>query len=238
MLNVFVSGLQRQSGKTLVVAGLAATMQSLSYSTSVYKPIQTGAISLGNFRSSPDLAFMKRIDPNLSTHSTYLFKSSSSPFVSSYEDGSKVDLNTIYSEFQGLKLSDCCIVEGSNSISTPVAKNFTEVDIVKVLRIPMVLVVNAKNTPMSDVISGLKYIYSERVEFLGVIINQYNENSENLEEKYFPQILKEFCDVKILGTLPDYGEISSVAPERLIEDVLTNINIEEVFGLKIAKLNY
>ena len=43
MLNVFISGLERQSGKTIVTAGLAATMQSLSYSTSVYKPIQTGA---------------------------------------------------------------------------------------------------------------------------------------------------------------------------------------------------
>ena len=101
----------------------------------------------------------------------------------------------------------------------------------------MVLVVNAKTTPIAEVISGLRYIYSERVDFLGVIINQYDENSENLEEKYFPQILKEFCDVKILGTLPDYGEVSSIAPEKLIEDVLTNINIEEVFGLKIAKLN-
>ena len=237
MLNVFVSGLQRQSGKTIVTAGLAATMQSLSYSTSVYKPIQTGAISLGNFRSSPDLALMKRIDPNVSTHSTYLLKNTSSPFVSSYEDGLKVDLNTIYSEFQGLKLSDCCIVEGSNSISTPIAKDFTEVDIVKALKIPMVLVVNAKTTPMSDVIAGLKYIYSERVDFLGVIITQYNEASENLEEKYFPQILKEFCDVKILGTLPDYGDIAKLTPDALIEDILTNINIEEVFGLKIAKLN-
>jgi dethiobiotin synthetase len=237
MLNVFVSGLQRQSGKTLVTAGLAATMQSLSYSTSVYKPIQTGAVSLGNFRTSPDLAFIKRIDSNIATHSTYLLKSKASPFVSSYEDGLKVDLNTIYSEFQGLKLSDCSIVEGSNSISTPVAKNFTEADIVKALRIPMVLVVNAKSTPMADVISGLRYIYSERVDFLGVIINQYDENSQNLEEKYYPQILKEFCDVKVLGTLPDYGEVNSVAPEILIADVLTNINIEEVFGLKIAKLN-
>ena len=90
---------------------------------------------------------------------------------------------------------------------------------------------------MIKVISGLRYIQSERVEFLGVIINCFDENSENLEEKYFAEILKEFTDVKNLGYLPDYGDISTLAPETLIADVLNNIDIEKVFGLKIAKLN-
>ena len=65
MLNVFISGLERQSGKTIVTAGLAATMQSLSYPTSVYKPIQTGATELNGFKSSPDLALIKRVDSNI-----------------------------------------------------------------------------------------------------------------------------------------------------------------------------
>ncbi len=40
MLSVFISGFESQTGKTIVTAGLAATMQSLSYSTNVYKPIE------------------------------------------------------------------------------------------------------------------------------------------------------------------------------------------------------
>lgn len=237
MLNVFVSGLQRQSGKTVVASGLAATMQSLSYSTSVYKPIQTNATVLADFKISSDFAFVKRIDSNISTHSTYLLKSQASPFVSSYEEGVNIDLNTIYSEYQGISMLDCTVVEGANSIAVPVSKDITEMDVVKVLRIPMVLVVNPKVSSISDVVMGLRYIYSEKIDFRGVIINQHDENSQNLEEKYFPQILKEFCDVKILGILPDYGDIVSLAPEVLIADVLTKINVEEVFGLKIAKLN-
>ena len=67
MLNIFISGLEPQTGKTLVASGIAATMQSLSYSTSVYKPIQTGAKILNGFKSSPDLLAIKRVDPDINT---------------------------------------------------------------------------------------------------------------------------------------------------------------------------
>lgn len=237
MLNVFISGLERQSGKTIVTAGLAATMQSLSYSTSVYKPIQTGATELNDFKSSPDLALIKRVDSNITTGSTYLIKSTSSPFVGAYEDGLKVDINTIFTEAQGYaKLHDCNIVEGSNSLATPVAEHLTEVDIIKTLNLPLILIVNPKKTSIDNVIMGLTLVQASRVKFLGIILTQYDENSEDLEEKYFPQILKEYANINILGILPDYGNIANLTPDTLIADILNKVKIEEIFGLEIAKL--
>ena len=44
MLNLYITSSNRKEGKTFLTAGLAATMQSLGYSTAVYKPIQTGGI--------------------------------------------------------------------------------------------------------------------------------------------------------------------------------------------------
>ena len=238
MLNVFISGLERQTGKTLVTAGLAATMQSLSYSTNVYKPIQTGAEILNGFKRSPDLMLIKSIDPNISTQSTYMMSGVSSPFVSSYEDNVKIDINTIFNEFRTyINITDCNIIEGSNSISTPIAQYLTEIDIVKSLKIPLVLVINPAKTTIDSVVSGLRYIDSSRIKFSGIIINQYNENSENLEQKYFPQIIKEFSNTEILGVLPDYGDIKTLTPETLIADILNRVDIEKIFGLRIAKLN-
>jgi|InofroStandDraft_1065614.scaffolds.fasta_scaffold00015_88 dethiobiotin synthetase len=232
MLSVFISGFESQTGKTIVTAGLAATMQSLSYSTNVYKPICM------NSESVSWLEFIKKVDSNISTEVSYVLKSNLSPFVGAYEEGLNIDVNTIFSTYQACaQIKDCNLIEGTNCISTPVARNMTEIEIVKMLKLPLVMVVNPKKTSIDKVISGLRYIQSERVEFLGVIINCFDENSENLEEKYFAEILKEFTDVKILGYLPDYGDISTLAPETLIADVLNNIDIEKVFGLKIAKLN-
>lgn len=60
--------------------------------------------------------------------------------------------------------------------------------------------------------------------------------SEDLEEKYFPQILKEYANINILGILPDYGNIANLTPDTLIADILNKVKIEEIFGLEIAKL--
>ena len=238
MLKVFISGLEKQSGKTIIAAGLAATMQSLSYSTTVYKPIQTNASMLHGFKTSPDLTVIKKFDPNISTDSTYVLQGSAPPFVSSYEDKIKIEMNTIYNDYLNAdKMSDCLIVEGANSISVPILEHCTEIDIVKTLNLPLILVINTKKTPIERVLTGISYIQSNHCRLLGVILNQYDEDSQNLEEKYYPQILKEFVPVNILGTIPDYDKISTFSPELLIADILNRVDIEQIFGVKIAKLN-
>lgn len=238
MLNVFISGLERQTGKTFVTAGIAATMQSLAFTTCVYKPIQTGALILNGVKSSPDISLFKRMDPNLTVDATYILSGKESPFVSSYEDKLKIDIPTIYNDYGKLaQTMDCSIVEGVNSIATPIAQNMTELDLIKTLGLPLVLVINPKKTQIDAVISGLKYIKSEGIKMSGVILNQHDKESDNLEVKYFPQIINEFSDIKVLGSLPDYGDVSRITPETLIANILNNINIEEMFGLKIAKLS-
>ena len=105
MLSVFISGFESQTGKTLVTAGLAATMQSLSYSTNVYKPVCTNSQNING------LELIKNVDSNISTEVSYILKSSLSPFVGAYEDGVKIDLNTIFSTYQECyHVNDCTLV--------------------------------------------------------------------------------------------------------------------------------
>ena len=72
MLNIFITSSEKKSGKTFITAGLAATMKSLGYSTCVYKPIQTNGIEINGFMQSPDLTFVKTIDPYINTHFSYI----------------------------------------------------------------------------------------------------------------------------------------------------------------------
>lgn len=237
MLKVFISSLEKQSGKTLAAAGVAATMQSLSYSVGVYKPVQTGALELNGFKTSPDLAFIKKLDPNITTSSSYLLTGTDSPIVSAYNEGISISLTSISDEYTNtFKDTDCNIIEGSNSITTPISPDITEMDLVKKFDFPLILVVNPKINNIDDIIRGIKYIQSESIKFLGVIINQYDENSDNTSEKYFPQMIQEICKVNILGILPDYGDINKLSAQDLISDILNRLDIESIFSLEIAKL--
>lgn len=57
---------------------------------------------------------------------------------------------------------------------------------------------------------GINYVNSQHLNLLGVIVNNYEENSFYLEEKYFPQFVEEYTNAKILGTLPHYSDMQNL----------------------------
>ena len=233
MLSVYIAGLKKRTGKTLLGAGLAGTMQSLNYAVSYYKPIQTGSNLLND-----DTEFVNRIDPHVKTLSTYKLQSPSHPLIGAYDEGIKqIDTMTVMRDYkQNIMLTECHIVEGNNGISSPFDEKKTEINLIEQFCLPVILVVNPNITRLDEVISGINYIHSKHVTLSGVVINDYAENSEDVEIKYFPQLIKEFTGAKILGTLPHYENFDNLSPQRLISDILNRLNVEDIFSLKIAKL--
>ena len=233
MLSVYIAGLKKGTGKTLLGAGLAGTMQSLNYAVSYYKPIQTGSNLLND-----DTEFVNRIDPHVKTLSTYKLQSPSHPLIGAYDEGIKqIDTMTVMRDYkQNIMLTECHIVEGNNGISSPFDEKKTEINLIEQFCLPVILVVNPNITRLDEVISGINYIHSKHVTLSGVVINDYAENSNDVEIKYFPQLIKEFTGAKILGTLPHYENFDNLSPQRLISDILNRLNVEDIFSLKIAKL--
>ena len=233
MLSVYIAGLKKGTGKTLLGAGLAGTMQSLNYAVSYYKPIQTGSNLLND-----DTEFVNRIDPHVKTLSTYKLQNPSHPLIGAYDEGIKhIDTMTVMRDYkQNIMLTECHIVEGNNGISSPFDEKKTEINLIEQFCLPVILVVNPNITRMDEVISGINYIHSKHVTLSGVVINDYAENSNDVEMKYFPQLIKEFTGAKILGTLPHYENFDNLSPQRLISDILNRLNVEDIFSLKIAKL--
>lgn len=51
-------------------------------------------------------------------------------------------------------------------------------------------------------------------------------------------MVKEYTGINVLGVFPHYENFESLTPDTLIADTLNNVQLEEIMGLKIAKLNY
>ena len=103
MLELFVAGTEQNSSKIFVTAGLAATMQSLGYSTGVYKPVETGAIEKNGFVQSPDLAFVKFADPYIKTYFSYLLKGKTIPLLAAAAENIVIERDEILKDFQNLQ---------------------------------------------------------------------------------------------------------------------------------------
>lgn len=238
MLNIFITGTDTNVGKTFITAGLAATMQSLGYSTSVYKPIQTGSISLNGFMKSPDLEFVKTIDPYIKTFSSYLLEKPVSPVIASEMEYKTIDRNYIKKDFDALiKEYDCTITEGTGGIMTPLAPNLLVSDLIKTLDSPVILVIKPDSGTVNNTLLTINHAQSKGIKIRGVIINNFPDNTKNIDIKTAPRLIEEYSDVKILGIVKSFRSAKSINPSDLITNILNGVDIESVFDVKIAKLD-
>lgn len=237
MLNLYITSAKKGEGKTFLSAGIAATMQSLGYASSVYKPVQTSGIEINGFMQSPDLTFIKSVDPYINTKFTYLFKSNSEPLIASEKENNPIDIETINKDYQKImSLSDCTIVDGDHGLLSPVSSGFQNIDILKKLQLPVLLVVTPGNDSINNALLSIYTAQEKGLDIRGVVINKITDDCPKELLTSITRVIEEYTNVKIMGILPDLGE--KIIPEELITGILNGLDIESIFKVKIEKLDF
>ena len=237
MMNLYITSGNKKDGKTFLTAGLAATMQSLGYITSVYKPIQTSGIEFNGFVQSPDLTFVKSIDPYINTYFSYLFKSKSEPLIAAENENEYIDIDFIHNEYSRIiSTSDCTILDGDSGILSPIAPSTQTVDLIKKLQIPVLFTISPREDSINDTLLSIYTAQEKGIEIRGVVINNITEDCPKEMLTATTRVIEEYSNVSILGLIPHLG--NKIQPEDLITGVLNGIDIESVFKVKIEKLDF
>ena len=237
MLKLYITSSNRKEGKTFITAGLAGTMQSLGYSTCVYKPIQTAGIEHQGFMQSPDLTYIKTIDPYIDTHFSYLFKSNLEPLIASEIENEPIDIELINSEYTRISsVADCTILDGDYGIMSPLAPGVQTADLIKKLQIPLLFVVTPRDDSINDTLLSIYTAQEKGLDIRGVVINNIKEDCPKSLLNAIPRVIEEYTNIKILGLVPHLEE--NFTPEDLITSTLNGIDIESIFNVKIEKLDF
>lgn len=236
MFGIYVNGNRRNVGTTFISTGLAITMQSLDYDTGYFKPIQLAAHTMNGFLQSPDLFFVGSMDPYLKTYGSYIFHTDAEPVIAAEMENEYISKAILMKDFQTVTNShDCVIIDSSVGLASKLNINFSMYEYVKALNLPIVQVVKPDENAFSETIMNLNFINQNELNFRGVIINNFTDNSKNYYEKTLARLIEEYTDAKILGIMPEINNIS-VNPNELINHVLNGIDVEAVFDLRIEKL--
>lgn len=237
MLNLYITSCRKKEGKTFLTAGIAATMQSLGYKTSVYKPIQTAGIELSGFTQSPDLTYIKTVDPYIETAFTYVFKDKNEPLIAAETENVHIDTSLILKDYQKIAAaSECIIVDGDSGILSPVSQNTQNADIIKQMQIPVLFTVSPDENSTNDILLSINAAEEKGLKINGVVINNIDENSSNMNLTSLIRIIEEYSNVKVLGLVPNLGK--KIVPEELITGILNGVDIESIFNVKIEKLEF
>ena len=236
MLNLYITSSEKHQGKTFITAGIAATMQSLGYSTSVYKPIQTSGKELNGFMQSPDLTFIKTIDPYVNSHFSYLYKDNTEPMIASEVDNETIDIDYINNEYKRIaSVSECTIIDGDSGIVSPIAPNTLTADMIRLIGTPLLIVTEPNENSINNTLMTIAVALEKGIEVRGVVINNITEDCSKSFLTSIPRVIEEFTNVKVLGLVPHLH--SKFTPEDLITAILNGIDIESIFNVKIEKLD-
>ena len=235
MLNLYITSSEKKCGKTFLTSGIAATMQSLGYSTSVYKPVQTSGIEINGFMQSPDLTFVKTIDPYINTHFSYLYKSDAEPLIASEVENEYIDIDYINNEYKRiLSISECVIIDGDSGVMSPISPNTYTSDLIKKLTVPVLIVTTPTENAINNTLMTIFALQEKGIEIRGVVINNIPKNCSKLLLTSMSRIIEEYTNVKIMGLVPKLE--NKFPPEELINAMLNGIDIESIFNVKIEKL--
>lgn len=235
MLNLYITSPNSREGKSFITAGLAATMQSLGYRTAVYKPFQTGGIEINGFMQSPDLTYVKTLDPYIETHFSYLYKDKGDPLSVSETEGNEIDLDFVFKDAKKFAMSsDCILLDGEGGILSPIAPKTQNIDLINKLQVPILFVVSPNADSMNNILLSIDAAQQRNAIVNGVVINNIKDGEDNKIVTNLIRIIEEYSDVKVLGMVPNMG--NNVSPEDLITGILNGVDIESVFDVKISKL--
>lgn len=237
MLRIYITSAVHNEGKTFIATGLAVTLQSLGYSTVVYKPVQASGKEVNGFMQSPELTYIKTLDPYIDTRFSYLFKSSGEPLAAASDEGQFIDIDLINNDYKKyIENSDCCIMDGEGSILSPLAPSVQNIDMINKLQVPVLYAAKPDENTISRILPSIYCALEKGVDVRGVVINNIPNDCSKKLLTTITGVIEEYSGVNVLGLIPTLANIS--APEEIITSILNGVDVESVFGVRLEKLEF
>jgi dethiobiotin synthetase len=112
------------------------------------------------------------------------------------------------------------LVEGMGGIMTPILKNYFVTDLIKEMKLPVVIVVRTKVGTINHTILTCKMCENYKIPIKGIIINNFD--SGGYQVKTLKRDLESLTGIPILGTIPF---IKNLSDDSLYRNFKKNIDV-------------
>ena len=217
MDGVFVIGTDTGVGKSIVCAGLLKLVvgtKEIVY----WKPIQTGTI-VGDdtkaVKSLTDLADGYFLAPN------YRFPEPLSPHMAASKWGKRIELDSLEATYRAAReQKKFVLVEGAGGILVPFNDQTLQIDFIKRLKLPLIIVSQDRVGAINQCLLTLNAARAEKIEVLGIILTRSRQTLGNAEA------IKQFGKVEILAELDPTEDSRTV-----VAQVGANSRLRELFAV-------
>lgn len=216
---LFISATGTDVGKTYVTALIVKKLRRAGFNAGYYKAALSGADCI----EDSDAGFVNKtaqIGQEEKSLLSYLYKNAVSPHLAAKLEGNPVEKNVVINDYKAVQEKyDYVTVEGSGGIVCPIryddkARYFLE-DIIKWLKLPVLLVADAGIGTINSVVLTHEYMQNHGLKLQGIILNNYtgsimqNDNIKMIEDMTGQKVLAKIApndtdidiDIEILRSL-------------------------------------
>jgi dethiobiotin synthetase len=179
---LFISGTGTDVGKTFITENLIYLLKAKGFTVSPYKPIETGCKKNKSKLIPSDASkFYKLIDKEIDIDliNPYRFQQPISPNRAIRLANKKIFINDYISRSKLLPKNDYLIVEGAGGLYSPISTDGYNIDLIKKMKIPTVLVAKDEIGVINNILLSLDLLKKYKISVLAIILNKINSLQPN-----------------------------------------------------------
>lgn len=199
---LFVTGTDTGVGKTVVAAAVTLALREKGWRVATFKPVETGVDSRETQTS--DTAILCRASGFLSPDEVNVYRLSHplAPAVAAELEDVDIDVHHLVERFHDLRRrSDGVIVEGVGGVMVPIRWDYSVLDLIAELGIPVLLVARAGLGTVNHTALTYAALRARGMNIWAVVLNRYPPHP-GWAERTNPDALRRFLNVDRIFTLP------------------------------------
>lgn len=209
---LFITGTDTGVGKTLVACGLAFALRGLGCKVGVMKPVETGCAEKEGQLFPQDASYLKDAsgcEEPLQKICPYPLPIPLAPSVAAQRAGVTIDLSLLCELYDEISSAHgITLVEGAGGLLVPLQSRCTTADLVRMLKLPLVVVVANRLGALNHALLTLEHASCLGLPVLGYILN-------HMESLPSPAAETNARTLQSLTSHTCLGEIPFLTPEQL-----------------------
>lgn len=210
----FIAGTDTNVGKTLVAAGFLVAAKNYGLSTVALKPLAAGCEKTdAGLRNADALLLQSVITQPLMYEqiNPIALESAIAPHIAAQQEKRVLSADRIAGFCRGsLNQADFTLVEGAGGWRVPLNPQETLADVVKILRLPVILVVGVRLGCINHALLTVEAIRNDGLQLAGWVANCIDENMPVLQENIYSLAAR--IPAPCLGVVP---WLQSAAPDAV-----------------------
>lgn len=190
---LFITATDTNIGKTAVATALGLLLKEAGLNVGYMKPLSAGG------KRSADVALLiktlKLNDP-ISRINPYHFKNPLAPLPASRIEQRNITLSKVFSAYKKLKRRhDFMIVEGIGGVMVPIKRNYFVLDLIKEMKLPVLLVARAGLGTINHTLSAVKLLQNNKIPIFAIVLN--GAKNKSIAERTSPKLIKELTGIPV-----------------------------------------